>query len=396
MDRFENPFRPGAGAPPPALMGRSALIEAFDVEMQRTALGRPSRGLVAVGLRGVGKTVLLNRFVEIAQQIDAGICFIEAPEGDDLLRELCLVLRRELFRLERARPSARITRALSVVKSLSLTIPGGLSVGIDIDVPRGLADSGDLAFDLTETLVAVGDAFRDQQRGLLLSVDEMQSVPTGQMAALLAAYHRCVQRSLPVLLVGAGLPGLLGLLGDSKSYAERMFIVNSIGPLDSMDAAAVIRKPLTSRNLEITESALNQVIEEAGRYPYFLQVWGYHLWNAARRSPFTDGLVSRIAGEVRTALDRDFFSIRLDRVTPRERDYLAAMARLGPGPHDSGVVAEAAGMTVQVAGPKRTALIRKGMVFSPRHGQTAFTVPMFDDFLRRALPVDSGGAPDVS
>jgi hypothetical protein len=383
MDPFENPFRPGAGTPPPALLGRDRLIDQFGVTLRRTLAGRPGKSVMPIGLRGVGKTVLLNRFHEIARDEGLRVGFIEAPENGGFRRLLATRMRAILLDLDRGAVSRAVTRALGTLKSFAYTLPDGASISIDVDAVAGRADSGVLSEDVTDLLVATGEAARDRGTGVLLAVDEVQYLDAEELSSMVAAIHRTVQLSLPILLVGAGLPQLPGLAGDAKSYAERLFEFPRIGSLDAEDARAVLQLPVQQHDAEFSREALDELLLRTRGYPYFLQEWGYHVWNAAGSSPITLDDVRLAAPDVQQQLDDNFFLVRMDRLTPAEKQYLHKMAELGPGPHRSGDIATQLGVKVESVAPRRSALIRKGMVFSPAHGDTAFTVPLFDDFLRR-------------
>ncbi len=385
MEELGNPYRPGAGTPPPALLGRDALVDHFGVAVRRSLAGRPGKAVMPVGLRGVGKTVLLNRFAEIAEQEGMAVGFIEAPEQGDLRGQLATRVRRILLRLDRT-PGERVLKALRVLKTFSAHLPDGTRLSLDVDMLPGYADSGDLSEDLTDLLVAVGEAARSRGSGVLLAIDEVQYVSPGELAAVITAIHRTTQLSLPVVLVGAGLPQLPGLAGAAKSYAERLFEFPEIGSLDPQDARAALLIPAQAQGVDFTDAALDLIGAATGGYPYFLQEWGYHLWNAAASSPVTADVVRNAHQGVIDHLDRNFFAVRLDRLTPKEKHYLRAMADLGPGPHRSGDIAAQLGVRVEAVAPRRSALITKGMVYSPAHGDTAFTVPLFDQFLRRIMP----------
>jgi AAA ATPase domain len=383
MDPLENPFSPGAGTPPPALLGRDELIASYTVALRRTVSGRPGKGIMPIGLRGVGKTVLLNRFDQLAQDEGLVGAFIEAPETGDFEHLLAVRLRSILLELDRGSISTTVKRALGVLKSFSYTLPDGTSIGLDVDAIAGAADSGVLAEDTTDLLVAVGEAVRDRNRGLLIAIDEAQYLTATELAALITAIHRTVQLQLPVILVGAGLPQLPGLAGNAKSYAERLFDFPEIGSLNNDDARAVLTTPAGDHGVEFSNDALERLLDFTQGYPYFLQEWGYHVWNAAPESPVSLDDVNLAARDVQRRLDENFFRVRMDRLTPAEKRYLGAMAELGPGPHRSGDIAAKLGVKVESVAPRRSVLIQKGMVYSPAHGDTAFTVPMFDDFLRR-------------
>lgn len=384
MDEFENPFRPGAGTAPPAFLGRDSLIDGYRVALRRTMSGRPGKSVMPIGLRGVGKTVLLNRFQEMANEQGLATAFIEAPETGEFTTILAARLRTILLQLDVGPVSRLVKRALGVLKSFTYTLPDGTSVSVNVEPVAGTADSGILADDVTDLLVAAGWAAQDRQRGLLLAIDEVQYLTADELGAVITAIHRSVQLDLPVILVGAGLPQLPGLAGDAKSYAERLFDFPEIGSLGADDARAVLSVPAREQGVEFERRALDAMLEHTQGYPYFLQEWGYHVWNAAPGSPITREDVASAAPEVQRQLDENFFRVRMDRLTPAEKDYLLAMADLGPGPHRSGDVAARLGVKVESVAPRRSILIRKGMLYSPAHGDTAFTVPMFDDFLRRS------------
>jgi len=273
-----------------------------------------------------------------------------------------------------------------VLKTFTLQLPDGTRVSIDVDALNGVADSGNLADDLTDLLVACGEAARDRGTGIVLAIDELQYVHPDELSALIVAIHRTNQLNLPVILTGAGLPQLRGLAGEAKSYAERLFDFPEIGSLSSEDARTALAVPAAESGASIDGAALDIMVERSHGYPYFLQEWGYHVWNAAPQSPITADDVERAAPRVQDQLDQNFFRVRLDRLTPREREYLVAMASLGPGSHRSGDIAAALGVRVESVAPRRSALIAKGIVYSPAHGDTAFTVPLFDEFLERVSP----------
>jgi len=385
MDELDNPFRPGAGAPPPALVGRDELVEKFRLTVGRAVRKRPGKSVMPIGLRGVGKTVLLNTFIEVAEQEGLKVGYIEAPETGDLRRLLAVRLRKILLDLDRAgKVSRAVRRALGALSSFTYNLPDGTSITLNIDALAGVADSGDLSDDLTDLLVEAGRAAEDRETGIVLAIDEVQYLGSDELAALISAIHRTVQLNLPVVLVGAGLPQLPGLTGNAKSYAERLFEFPRIDSLDDTQARDVLRLPANDQGVAFESDALDQLLARTHGYPYFLQEWGYEVWNVAAASPITLDDVRDAAPLVQAKLDDNFFKVRMDRLTPAERTYLHAMADLGPGPHRSGDVAARMNVQVESVAPRRSALIRKGMVYSPAHGDTAFTVPMFDEFLRRS------------
>ena len=392
MDPILNPFAPGAGAPPPQLAGRDELIEMVRVALERVRLGLPTKSILMVGLRGVGKTVLLDRMRDDAEGAGIQTVRVEAPEGRSLPALLAPQLRLALLRLsrnERAKALAqRALRALAgFAKGLKLKYDD-IEVGFDFEPEPGLADNGDLEHDLQALLEAVGAAAKEAATALVLFIDELQYVEEDQLAALIAALHRAAQRRLPVVLLGAGLPKLRGQMGRAKSYAERLFDFPEIGPLAAADASVAIAKPLHDQGVDITDDALQGIVRRTRGYPYFLQEWGKHAWDTAMASPITLDNVRRASAATVAALDEGFFRVRFDRLTHAERKYLRAMAELGAGPHRSGDIADQLGRKVTSLGPIRNQLIAKGMIWSPGHGDTAFTVPLFDEFMRRIMPGD--------
>jgi hypothetical protein len=389
MDPVRNPYSPGAGTPPPALVGRDALIEAFRIAVQRAAQGRPGQSLLPIGLRGVGKTVLLNRFVDEAQALGAHAVLMEAPEDGNLGELLAKEARRVLLKLDRAGAlSSAVKRALRVLKSFTITLnpDGSLSGGVDLDPELGAADSGILADDVTDLFVALGEAARARGVALVIAIDEVQYLSADELSALITAVHRTTQLQLPVILVGAGLPQLPGLAGNAKSYAERLFTFPLIGPLSKAEAQIAISRPAGEQGVAVDDDAVDAILAQTRGYPYFLQEWAHEAWNQAEGNRIRRADVEAAAPRVNEKLDANFFKVRLDRLTPSEKKYLRAMADLGPGPHRSGDIARKYGAKVESVGPLRNSLIRKGMIYSPSHGDTAFTVPLFDDFMKRAFP----------
>lgn len=390
MDPVTNPFAPGAGTPPPELAGRDDLRETVRVALERVRRGLPTKSILMVGLRGVGKTVLLDRMRDDAESVELQTLRVEAPEGRSLPAILAPQLRRALLRLSRIEKakdlSERALRGLAgFAKALKVKYHD-IEVGLDFDPEPGLADNGDLEHDLQALLEVVGAAAQSAGTALVMFVDELQYVEEDELAALITALHRTAQRRLPVVLVGAGLPQLRGQMGRAKSYAERLFDFPEIGPLPEAAARIAIAKPLQEQGINVSEDALREIVRQTHGYPYFLQEWGKHAWDIATASPITLIDVERASREAVAALDESFFRVRFDRLTPLEKKYLRAMAELGPGPHRSGDIADQLGRQVTSLGPTRGQLIAKGMIWSPNHGDTAFTVPLFDEFMRRAIP----------
>lgn len=392
MDPITNPFSPGAGTPPPELAGRDVLLETVRVAIERVRRGLPTKSILMVGLRGVGKTVLLDRMRDDAEGVGIQTLRIEAPENRSLPAILAPQLRQSLLRLSRnelAKDLAqRALRALAgFAKSLKIKY-NDIEVGLDFEPEPGLADNGDLEHDLQALLEVAGAAAQKAGTALAIFVDELQYVKEQELAALITALHRSTQRRLPVVLVGAGLPQLRGRMGQAKSYAERLFDFPEIGPLSPEAATLAIAKPAKNLGVEVTPEALDRIVKETRGYPYFVQEWGKHSWDTADASPITQEDVENASTTAIAALDESFFRVRFDRLTPAEKRYLRAMAELGPGPHRSGDIAGELVREVTSLGPIRNQLISKGMIWSPHHGDTAFTVPLFDEFMRRIMPGD--------
>jgi hypothetical protein len=388
MNPVLNPFAPGAGSRPPALTGRDEILEQATIALQRVAAHRHAKSQMLLGLRGVGKTVLLTRIAEIAEDNTYITAVIEAPENRSLAELLVPKLRRILVTLNRNENARELARkAASALQSFASVFKinyGGLDLGVR--PPDHAAATGDLETDLPDLILAVADAARAGASPVVILIDEVQYLKQSDLAALIVSLHRVAQKGLPLVFFGAGLPQLAGFAGEAKSYAERLFSFPIVGPLSPEAANKAVRDPVNAAGADISDKALQAIAARTKGYPYFLQEWAYHSWNTAPASPITDKDVRAATATAIEALDTSFFRVRLDRLTPREQDYLRAMATLGPGPHRSGDIAAALGIDVSIAAPLRTGLIHKGMIWSPAHGQTAFTVPMFDDFMVRAMP----------
>ena len=392
MDPIRNPYAPGAGTRPPELAGRDGIRADIRIRLGRLRAGRPAKSMMLVGLRGAGKTVLLDQMRRDAEETGIHTVRIEAPENRSLPALLAPSLRLALLQLskiDKARDLAvRSLRALAGFAGKLKVKYRDIEVGIDYEPEPGLADNGDLEIDLTALLQQIGHAARAADTALILFIDELQYVAESEMAALISALHRCSQDQLPVSVVGAGLPQLRGRMGEAKSYAERLFDFSEIGPLAPPDAKEAIVKPAEEEGVSIHEDAVDLILEKTRGYPYFLQEWGKHTWDLASASPITRNDVLEASDVAVAALDESFFRVRFERLTPREKRYLRAMADLGPGPHRSGDIAGQLGRNVQSFGPHRASLIAKGMIWSPTHGDTAFTVPLFDEFMKRIMPGD--------
>lgn len=390
MDPVNNPYSPGAGTRPPELTGREHLRKTMQVAIARKRKGLNAKSILMVGLRGVGKTVLLDLIRDDAEYSGVHTIRMEAPEKRSLPALIAPQLRKQLLRLsliENAKDNARrALRALAgFAKSLKVKY-SDIEIGFDEEPEPGLANNGDLEHDLPELLEVVGQAAQKADTALVLLIDELQYVEEDQLAALITALHRCAQRNLPVTLVGAGLPQLRGLMGNAKSYAERLFDFPELGPLLKEEAFDALEKPAKVLGVHFNHDALELIFDKTKGYPYFIQEWGKHSWDVATKSPITALDVEQASKIAIADLDASFFRVRFDRLTPSEKVYLRAMAELGEGPHRSGDVAEVLSKNVNQLAPARSKLIEKGMIFSPTHGETAFTVPLFDEFMRRIMP----------
>ena len=395
MDAVRNPYAPGAGTAPPELAGRDQVLEEARVALERHKLGRPNQGIILSGLRGVGKTVLLNQIRRDAATSGLIPISIEASESTPLPAALLPPLRGALLGLstrEAAKDAAaRALRALAGFISAWKLVYQDISLQLDAVPQPGLADSADLESDLRELLEHAAVAARANDTAIVLFVDEFHALPADQTGALLASLHGAAQNDLPLTLIGAGLPQIGGMLGDARSYAERMFTFFEIGPLSDEDAVRALAKPAAAEGVDYETAALSAIIDRTRCYPYFLQQWGKHAWLAADSSPISVDDVERATDAAISELDRSFFKIRLDRLKPSQERYLRAMAQLGPGPHRSADVASGLGQDPSAASPVRAQVIKSGMAWSPKWGYIAFTVPLFDEYLMRTEPIYDPG-----
>lgn len=392
MDEVRNPFAPGAGSQPPELAGRDKIISDADIALKRIMIGRHDKSQILLGLRGTGKTVLLNQIEKMAQQAGYTTSFIEAPEHRKFA-ELIYPKVHQALRKFSMIESAKAT-ALSAMRSLrsfasvfKVTI-GDVSLAVDPEA--GSADSGILEYDLSELFIRVGEAAKSAKQGWALLIDEVQYLSSDALSALIVAIHRVNQKGLPVIFFGAGLPQIAALSGDAKSYAERLFNYPPVGPLEKNSAIAAIKQPILEEGEAIEEAALEKIAEVTKGYPYFLQEWGFQSWNIADSSPITVDDIQKASPGALKRLDEGFFKVRFDRLTPAERKYVIAMAKLGEGPYRSSDIADILGERAQSLGPRRSQIISKGMIYSPAYGDIDFTVPMFDDYLRRTFPESFG------
>lgn len=385
MDPVRNPFAPGAGSQPPELAGRKEIISAADTALQRVLLGRPAQSQMLLGLRGVGKTVLLNKIEQIAEKHGYLTSFIEAPEDRKLVELLYPKIHQVLRKLSAV--EAAKTATYSAMRALrGFASAFKISIGnfeISVDPEPGVADSGNLEFDITELFLKVGEAAKAAGHGWALLIDEVQYLSAEELGALIVAIHRVNQKALPILFFGAGLPAIAALSGDAKSYAERLFVFPKVDALTKNDATEAIRQPIEEEGETIDEDLLDQLVELTQGYPYFLQEWGYQVWNVSEQSPIMLSCIEIAGKEALKRLDEGFFKVRIDRLTPKEKEYVIAMAKLGAGPYRSSDVAEILGEKLTTLGPRRAQIIAKGMIYSPAHGDIAFTVPMFEEYLKR-------------
>ena len=390
MSPFDNPFSPGAGSPPPELAGRRQILDQARIALGRIKAGRSEKGLLMVGLRGVGKTVLLNEIHKMALGVAYRCIMVEAHENKPLVVLLLPQLREILFSLDiMENVSGKVKRAFRVARSFFGAIKlkyQEVEIGFDVDPEPGVADSGDLEADLSALFQALAEAAADRGTAVAIIVDELQYLSEKEMSALIMAVHRIAQRQLPLVLIGAGLPQLVALAGRSKSYSERLFTFPAVGALTAEDAAAALQGPVSAQGVRFTSKALEDIIAKTQGYPYFLQEWGYQSWNLAAHSPIGTDITAMATRESISRLDANFFRVRFDRLTPREKGYLRALADFGDGVHRSGDIADRLRISVQSAAPTRNALIKKGMIYSPSHGDTAFTVPLFAEFMQRTMP----------
>ncbi len=390
MDPIKNPFSPGAGAPPPELVGRDPILEEAAILLGRIKRKRPEKSMLLTGLRGVGKTVLLNEIERKAREDGYRTILIEAHEGKTLGAVIAPHLWKLLFELDRiAGLGNKVKRGLSVLRSfisaLNVTI-NDVTIGLDIEPERGAADSGDLEIDLPNLFVALAEAAEDRKSAIAIFIDEIQYFTQKELGALIMAMHKIQQRQLPLVLLGAGLPILPGLAGDSKSYAERLFNFPDIGALSEIDAAIALNDPAQVEGVVFEPGALAEIYRMTKGYPYFLQEWGYQSWNHANASQITLKVIQEATNMVIQRLDKNFFRVRFDRLIPSEKNFLRAMAELGPGSHRSGDIADILNFKITSLAPVRSKLIKKGMIYSPAHGELTFTVPLFDEFMVRAIP----------
>lgn len=386
MDPRKNPYAPGAGTKPPALVGRDRQIESFDILLERLENGYVERSMIITGLRGVGKTVLLDVFREKAESRGWATVEWEVEKNTAFAPKMAAHVRRALLQIApKARWTDRVLRAASILKSFTVTFnpDGAMTAGLDIDALAGIGDSGALSEDLSDLFLAIGEAAQDQGIGVVFLIDEIQFLRLPDLEALIVALHKCTRRSLPITLVGAGLPQIPRLAGEAKSYSERLFRFPQIAELDANDARDALVLPAAERDVEFKPSAIDFMVAYTQGYPYFLQEYGRIVWDETSVSPVTLDDVESVLPLVEAGLDESFFRVRAERTTELELRYLYAMAELGPQAHRASEVAHRINRTVEQAGPIRSRLIDKGLLYTPGHGYAAFTVPQFDRYMLR-------------
>ena len=389
MEPLINPFSPGAGNPPPELAGRNALLERSRIVLGRVQNGKSEKSLLFVGLRGVGKTVLLNEIKKQAENFGCKTIFFEAHNKKSLPELMVPHLRQILYQLDRSRKVVRALRVFTgFLKTLRLDIkfnPSESEMSLGFDPELGSADSGDLESDLPILFEAVAEAAKDRGTSIAIFIDELQYLSEKELSSLIMAVHRTCQRQLPLILIGAGLPQLVALAGDSKSYSERLFDFPTIGALEKKDSFDALQNPVRKEKVRFSQEALDEIFRKTCGYPYFIQEWGYQVWNQAQKSPIGLEVVIHAEKSVIQKLDDNFFRVRCDRLTPSERRYVQALAELGSGSQRSGDIAEKLKVKPQSVSPVRSKLIAKGMIYAPTHGDTEFTVPLFDEFVKRTM-----------
>jgi hypothetical protein len=387
MDPRRNPYAPGAGTKPPAVVGRGRQVESFDILLERLERGYAEQSMIITGLRGVGKTVLLDVFREKAEDRRWATVEWEIEKNVEFAPTIAAHMRRALLQIApKARWTDRLLHAAAILKSFTLTFSsdGALTAGLDVEAAAGAADSGMLPQDLGDLFIGVGEAARDHGVGVVLLLDEIQFLEQADLEALIVALHRCTRRSLPVTLVGAGLPNVPRLAGEAKSYSERLFRFTELGALDlETDARDALVLPAAELGVGFASDAVDVVVAYTQGYPYFLQEYGRIVWDEAEGPTVTLDEVTSLLPLVEAKLDESFFRVRVERATDLELRYLYAMAQLGPRPQRANEVAERLGRTAQQAGPVRSRLIDKGLLYTPEYGYAAFTVPQFDTYMLR-------------
>lgn len=384
MEAIANPYTPGAGSRPPELAGRGAEIEQFGVLIGRMKRGATEQSIVARGLRGVGKTALLNTFEDQAEAAGFLTAYHELTPDTNLVAELVRDSERCLERLGTgAGLKKRLRGALGHMKTISLTGPEGFGLAVDI----GSADEGTVSADLTDLFLQLGAVAKERGTGIAIFLDELQFVDELHYRALLSALHRATQKQLPIAIAAAGLPQIPLLTGEARSYAERLFDFLRISNLDDSAASAALVEPARRCGVEFSGDALSKALDWTAGYPFYIQQLGKHAWNLAASSPISAADIDRAIPAAQDALDKSIYEVRVQRATQRERLYMRAMAELGDGPYRTGQVAEEAGLSVAGASPVRQQLMKKGFIYATEdYGFVDFTVPRFAEFMQRHMP----------
>lgn len=375
-DPVVNPYAPGAGTPPPALVGRDAVIEGARTSLRRLKAGRSTQHLLLTGLRGVGKTVLLGTLAALGEGEGFRVIRQEAVGGEDTVASFLRQARRITDELG---PGARVARAVRSIESVSVTLLGGGAAIGRTAVPDREA--------LADVVVDLAAAAAEHDLGIVVAIDEAQGLAADDLRRILAGVHRCGQDGLPLWCVLAGLPNLVGVVAKATTYAERLFTVEALGPLTPAQVVEAVARPADDLGVTWAPEAVDAVADRSDGYPFFVQVWAFHTWNAAVDDPISAGDVERARPAARLALDGSFFAARIARIPDSEVAYVGLLASLGPGPHRSGEVAAAGGRAASQMSAVRDRLIKEGVVYAPRYGWIEFAIPGFDDFVRRTLAV---------
>lgn len=386
MDPRENPYTPNAGARPPVLVGRDDQLATFDVLLARLRRGHTEQSMIITGLRGVGKTVLLGEFRAKAEEQGWAAAEAEITKQVEFGHRMAQLARRALLQIApKARWKERARRAAGILKSFTLTVnpDGSLSAGLDVEAVQGVGDSGNLAEDVTDLFIALGESAQDHGTGVVFLFDEVQFLSLGELEAMIVALHKTVQRALPVTMVGAGLPQIPRLVGEAESYAERLFKFPEIGSLPKEQAREALVAPAQALGVDYTQNAAREIVRYTEGYPYFIQEYGKIVWDEALSTPIKLDTVRTVLPLVEAKLDGSFFRVRAERTTELELQYLRAMAELGPKAQRASEVARVLKRTSGQLGPTRSRLIEKGLLYTPGYGLAAFTVPQFDRYMIR-------------
>jgi hypothetical protein len=383
MDPIANPYTPNAGSRPPELAGRDAELRQFEILTGRLKRGASEQSMIVKGLRGVGKTVLLNAFENQAESQDFLTYYHELTPESVLAQEITRDCEKALTRLSVSeRMGNKIRESLRHMRTIRLTGPEGFGLEVDL---KG-ADEGDVTSDLTDVFLQLGEAATSKNRGVVFLLDEIQFADETHFRALISALHRATQRNLPITIAAAGLPQIPRLTGEARSYAERLFTFPTIGNLDDEAARAALTEPARHQSVEVAPEAVARALAWTAGYPFFIQQLGKHAWNAAQESPISLADVETAIPSAREALDSSLYEVRVQRATPAERRYMRAMAELGSGPYRSGAVGNKLGKSSAALSQLRDRLIGKGLIYATEDfGHLDFSVPRFDEFMRRYM-----------